>query len=333
MMLSAVDCLRRGAASVRANWELVALQWVGLCLFAALLAAGLLLPLVVLGFDLLARGLGWLGELGRPELASSWGWELGERILARLRASAPAVAVSLVGLLALWLLALVVRCWFQAATYGVLAAADRQAPAGADRDWRWFRTFSGRDFQGWGGHYLGRYLRFLVLVILVFLLFALLVFAWIATLALGAARWGPGAAFGIGCGGALPVFFVLLVLRVWMDLGKAALPVESARGTGVGAASHLGFEVLGRRLGAVILLFVIYVVALIAVGVFFFVVSFAVEAALHGELMALLATRLLLTLVQWIPQVVLELTLAGALVALVRSEAKSESPARSESPA
>ena len=129
--LSAADCLRRGWANLSANWELVFLQWVQLLLVAALLAVSLVPPLAVIGSLGAGRALG--------------------------RAVGPSLLLALVALLALWTLALLVYSFFQAGTYGILAAADRQALPGGRRSPLFFRTFSLRDFLGWGGRYVWRF--------------------------------------------------------------------------------------------------------------------------------------------------------------------------------
>ena len=46
MRLTAIDCLRRGLASLRANWELVAIRWINGMVLVALLALGLIFPLL-----------------------------------------------------------------------------------------------------------------------------------------------------------------------------------------------------------------------------------------------------------------------------------------------
>jgi len=100
--------------------------------------------------------------------------------------------------LAVWLLAFLLHCYFQAGTFGVLASGDRQALPGLPRHRMLFRTFSLRDFLGWGGLYMWRFCG----VLLLFGAFTFLlgggVLLWLLFLGVGGAQWGSPAALGIG---------------------------------------------------------------------------------------------------------------------------------------
>lgn len=306
MKLSAADCLLRGIANLRANWELVAFHWAGTLVCWALLIAGCVPPVAVLGFDL-ARF-----DFQNPqEVAGAM------EKLARDFAFTPALALALLASLALWFLALVVWSSVQAGTFGVLFASDRQAPPGAPRDRRWFRTVSLRYFLEWGGRYLWRFFGFVHLYVALLTLLLLLVAVLLVFAAAGAAKWGIGAAFGIGCGGALPIFFLLLLLTAWFEVGQADLAHD---GSGVGRASRFALQVIGRRLGAVILLFVLWLFAVVGLTVAFLPVSMTLDVALRDQPLAQTAGSIAVAVVQGLPQALLNVALAAAVVALVRSE-------------
>lgn len=307
MKLSALDCLRRGWANLSANWELVLLRWIGSFLTLLLAILGFVLPLVALGVDL--RGPG--GNAAREI----------EDALRQLANASPALALALTAALAVWLLTLLFHCFLQAGTYGVLMAADRQALPGPGRHKLLFRTFNLRDFMGWGGLYVWRFFRMLVLYWTLILLMGFVLVAWAIFLFAGGARWGGGAAFGIGCGGALPLLFLALVLGLWFSVAEAGLARESS---GVRTASRQGLSVLGHRLGAVLALFIAFLGAMIALAAAFVPLSAATDTLLTGAPGVRALVQLILLLLQSLPNALLTMALAGSLVALVRSEMLSE---------
>ena len=73
-----------------------------------------------------------------------------EQLAGELAQVSPPLLLALAAALAVWLLSLLLHCFLQAGTYGVLAAADRQALPGLAGTPALFRTFSLRDFLGWG---------------------------------------------------------------------------------------------------------------------------------------------------------------------------------------
>ncbi len=306
MRLSAGDCLRRGWTNLSANWELVVIRWLESFLVAGLMALGLVLALLILGMNALDAG--------------RWTSREVEEALRRL-ADSPSLLLALTALLAIWLLTLLVHCYFQAATYGTLTAADRQALPGSRRQRLLFRTFSRRDFLGWGGLYVWRFFGMLVLFWGLMLLTAVAVFLWLALLGLGGWKWGASAALGIGCGGALPLAFLVIVLGLWFNVGEADLARD---GSGVGAAARRGLAVLGRRLGAVTALFVFFLGAATALAIAFVPLSLLTDALLAGSPWVRRFVHFLLLLLQTLPNTLLAMVLAGALVALVRSETANE---------
>lgn len=312
MRLSAVDCLRRGVKNLSANWELVLMQWLQSLLVPLLLLLGLAAPVVILAGPSLFE----MGSLPDPG-----------RILARIAEAPPVLLLSLVATLALWALAYIVYCYFQAGTYGVLWTADRQALPGPPRSSLLFRTFSVRDFFGWGGRYVWRYFGFSLLFVLLVGLVVGAAALWIAFLVRGGERWGGPAALGIGCGGILPLGFLALVLSFWFSVAQAALARE---GEGVWSASRLGLSVLGRRLGAVILLFLLFLFAGSALAFAFLPLSLVADLMLSDAPAARAVTQILLFLVQGVPNALLAVALGAALVALVRSEVQMQMPKRPE---
>ena len=298
MRLSAADCLRRGWTNLSANWELVVIQWLGSFLVLVLLALGLVLPLVILGIDVLAsRGI--------------------EDVLRRLAGLRPGLSMALVAMMAVWLLTLLLHCFFQAGAFGVLASGDRQALPGPRRNRLFFRTFSLRDFFGWGGLYVWRFLGVRVLFWGLVMALGAAVLFWLIFLGVGGSQWGTSAAFGIGCGGALPLVFLALVLGLWFQVAQADLARE---GSGVRTASRRGLHVLGRRLGAVAIFFILSLGAAVGLSIVFLPVTAVADALLSGSPGWRVLVRLMLFLLQSLPSTLITMILAGSLVALVRSE-------------
>lgn len=314
MKLGAIDCLRRGLLSLRANWELVVALWLGTVVFMGLLVGGLV-PLFL--------GLG----LSLADLFPPGGGEPGDAagaLLEALTGGFTPIAVGLAALLVAWTLAGLFYCWLLGGLYGVLHAADRQAPASTPDGrvaggWAMFRTFSWRDFTGWGRRYWGRYFGFVNLYGLLALGVATL-FAFLVAAAFGIGEsWGVPAGIGVGCGGALPLVFLLVVLALWSALAFADLGRPESR---VGSASRQALAVLGRRLGTVLLLLLLTIVASIAGNAIF--LPFSVAGSFASEsLDSVLGSILLqgpLTILQFFFSTILNVAHAASLVALVRSE-------------
>ena len=312
MKLSAADCLRRGWTNLSANWELVVIQWLGSLLVAALLALGLVLALLALGMDAMRAGQWTTREI--------------EEALRRMAGSSPALLLALTALVAVWLLTLLLHSFFQAGTYGVLAAADRQALPGGRRHRLLFRTFSLRDFLGWGGLYVWRFFGMLVLCGGLALAVGVAILLWLTFLGVGGVQWGVLAALGIGCGGALPLGFLLLVFGLWFHVAQADL---ARQGAGVRTSARLGLSVLGRRLGAVTVLAVLFCGAVVLLAVLFFPLSALTGSLLSGAPELRAFVQVLLLFLQALPSTLLAMGLAGSLVALVGSERRSEMRRRS----
>jgi hypothetical protein len=309
MRLSILACLRRGLASLWANRELVLIQWLHGFAFILLFAIGSALPFVALGYD-----------LGTTDITADFDRTLAD-LVPRTQGHLPGLLAALLGTLVLWGLAILLHTYVQAGTYGVLLAADRQALPGEVRAARFFRAFSWRGFLGWAGRYSGRFFGFANLSGLFFLGWVLFLPLWMAATLAGAARWGEGAAVLIGCGGALPLAFALLVLGLWYGVAQADLARE---GSGIRAASRTGLAVLGARLGAVVLLFALFAAAFFAVLAVVGLIALATDLLLSGQPALRAAAQVGFTLLETLTQGLLLTALGGTLVALVRSETHQE---------
>lgn len=310
MKTSALDCLARGLYSVRANWELaplVILQQVAVLVLTVASFVALVVPFA---------GTFSLAGLAELDLLELEGWVA--EAFADWRALVVPLIAGLVASLLVGLLAFVVLCWFQAGVVAVLLAGDRQALPGPPRDWRLFRTFEWRAFSAWAGRWMWRFFWFFNLYLAIVLLLALV---WVLLLVLavwGGERWGQAAAFGIGCGSALPMVFVLLVTVAWFWLAQADLPREAS---GIRRASRRALDVLARRWPALLLLFLLYFGAALALGFSVAPFGFFLPQPMRDGFAAYCAGQLVLTAVQTVLSSVLNLVFLASLVALMNSEA------------
>ncbi len=313
MRLSAFDCLRRGLSNLRANWELVLLRFFGIFGIGLVALVGLLPPLLVLGAGLLRENFrSLLTTQPDPQAWTRLGTQLGERIPAVI----PAFLLALVGTLAIWLFACVAYCYLEAGIFGVLTAAERQALPGADRR-EWFRTFSMSHFLGWGGRYMWRFFAFAGLWGAVWIGVLLAFVLWGFLLVAGGQRWGQAGALGIGCGGSLPLVFLVFVVAFWGTLAKADLAREASS---VWSAAASGLRILGRRFGAVLLFFALFLVCTVILAVIGLTLSLIVTLALSRAPLGGFGIRFCLSLLQSLAGSALALSLAAALVALVQAE-------------
>ncbi len=310
MKLSAFDTVYRGFVNTRANWELIFFQWLQGLLVAIITVAGLLPPLAALG-------------LARPSVLSAavsdWPSLLGSLtgLVERGRDSWMLLLVSLLVSSAIWLIAMMVYCYFQGGIYGVLTAGDRQAPSGTPKGGQWFRTFSCRDLRGWGSHYTWRFFWLFNLLILVSVAWLLLPLLLVLLSVWGNETWGGGAGFAIGCAGAIPVVFSLLVFALWTSLAQASLAGQDA---GVLQAMRVGLQVLGRRLGAVLFIFIVVILGSVFVSLGFSVSSAVLRLILGRWDFVRLVGEITIGMIQWAFSSALGVGLAAALIGLVRSE-------------
>lgn len=314
MRLSASDSILRGLVNLRANWELVPVQLVQIFLVAVLVLVGCVPPLAVVG----------VGDLDFLDTSvEDWSLilESVSEMVARGREAWVLLLTSLLVSFAIWLMAGLVYCFFQGGIFGVLMAGDRQAPHGKPQGWLLFRTFSMRDLRGWGARYLWRYFWLINLFLLIMTVWLLLPFLLILLTVWGEANWGMTAALGIGCGGAVPLLFSGFVLGLWANLAQADLARESSS---VLEASRQGLRVLGRRLGAVILLTVLGVAISLTLAIATAVAATFVEILTGSGATLQLAGNLVVTVVEWVLGSVFGVAFMAVLVALVGHEAPQE---------
>ena len=133
----------------------------------------------------------------------------------------------------------------------------------------------------------------------------------------GAERWGGAAAVGIGCGAALPLTFGLLVFTLWSWLAQADAAREEA---GVWMAARHSLEVLGRRLGAVLLVFLLVFLAGMVTSFGASMLSILLPGVAGDGLAVQIGGLAIVTLLQWIAGGILSIALGGTLVALIRHE-------------
>lgn len=250
---SAVDCLRRAGLSLRANWELVLLALLQSVAAGVLFVVSLVPPFLVLG------GAALFDREWTAATAEEWLLGLGAALAGQL----VPLALAVLGSLLLGFLAVLAWGWFQGGIFGTLVAAERQAlPDAQNRAGgaSWFRTFSLSEFSGWGGRYAWRFFWFFHLSLTIGLLLTLVAVLIAFGVVLGYETWGGGAAYGIGCGAALPFLFALFVFAIW---SVTAQPFLARPQGGVMRAAGDGLRVIGRRPGAVLLI----VLTLIVLGV------------------------------------------------------------------
>lgn len=303
--LDAIGALRRGWANFLANWELLPVQWL-LTLAFGLLFVLSLVPIVV--------AIGWSVFAGAPSTLDGWE-EWIAALPAVLASRAIPLAIGVVASLILGTFAVLAYAFLLGGTYGTFWAADRQAPAGTGSAKALFRAFSWNGFTEWGRSRLWTYfwlVHFFVAVFLVVLLFWML-------LVLGAVAafqgYGGFAAVGLGCGGAIPLFFVGLVASFWFQM---ALVEAGREGATVSTAVRQGWRLLGSRLGSILLLFVLQLVAGMVLGAVFAPVAIISSLAMRDQPGLELAVRMPLQLVQWVISVAVQLVFQAAYVALAR---------------
>ncbi len=319
--LGAFQALRRGFVNVRANWELVPVVWFQTLAMMVMMVLACLPVLWLAGVglaDLLAVS-GEPAELGGQLRVLGGALEALDGQLL----SAPVTGAALASFL-LYLGALLVYSFFQAGIYSVLAAGERQALPGSPRSWRLFRTFGLRDLSGWAGRRLWRFFGLLVLVCLTGLvLFGLLVLGFVAIAGVGEG-WGAGAGIAAGCGGLLPMGFLVLTLVLWSQLAFAEAAHE---GQGMWASARRALHVLGQRLSSVVGTFVLWILLLVGAELALLPATWAMD--LEGGLgVGLFLAFVGVNLLRLLISTVLNLVMAGAFLAVCRDVRRLEAPSR-----
>jgi hypothetical protein len=315
MRRTATDCIQRGWASLYANWQLVPLAAVGSLATQALLVASLVPPILVLGgWELLEEAREVL-VAGDPVRLETWMTVLADRAMA----SGTPLVLSLVASTVVGFAFAAVWAFFHGATAGVLVAGDRQAPPAAgpkDGGWRWFRTFSLRDFSGWGGRYLWRFFGFFHVALLVPLL---ILAAWLLVLVLlgiAFASAGPGAITLFGCLSLLPLGLAFAAFGLWAVLAQPALALGPD--TTVSRASGLALGILFRRLGAVLVVAIAFLVPWVFAVVGLVLLELLIQALTGGST----ALEVTFFVLQLGTGGALSILLAAMATALVRGESR-----------
>lgn len=310
--LPALDALSRGFRNVRANRELVLVQIASSLLLAASIAVPLLLFFVRLGIPLRAFA-------ARDPQAIVQALESIELDLGQL---ASTLGLGLLLLLVLGTLVFLLHCWFQAGTLAVLLAGEAQAPAVRAAPVAVFRTFSWSGFVGWASRFGMRIFwvdnLFLSLLTLVLLVLAL---PFLATAWLSSADSISWAGCLIGCGLALPLGFVVLVLVLAMTVAQICAVEEGSTAFG---ATRRAFAITGRRLGGLLLLYLLMIIASLAVTTFFAGVGFILNLAISQLPVLQTVLSAGLGVVEFFLSVVLSLIMTAAIVGLVRAEMRLE---------
>ncbi|MCB9379029.1 MAG: hypothetical protein H6511_09745 [Holophagales bacterium] len=313
--LSGIDALGRGVANVRANWQLVVVSGAGSVAIAGLVLAGMVPALALVGLS--------ISEVmsADPFASPAEAYPGLNYDAATLTAGAMATA-GLVFVVAL-LLASVVQCWLQAGTLGALWAGDAQSPPGAGRPAFSFATFSPRFFAAEANRLFGRLLAFYGALLALVIVWLLLVLGLVAAAAATGQGFDGGAAIAIGCGGAIPLLFLIFALALGAAVGQADVPRPDGSAL---AAVRTGFRVLGGRLGACALLFLLFFTGTFAVAAAEGVTSLLANLVLREVPMARLLSAGILFALQTVAQAALTLGLTAALVALVRAERAAAAP-------
>lgn len=311
MALTARGAIQRGFFNLRANWELAAVVWVQTLLMVVFMGLGVLPLFWLLGVRNLASALAMDAAAWQR-----WSSAATERFLASQGPSLTSLWFALGATFVIWTIGFILYCYLQGGILAILVAADRQCPPGSTRDWELFRVFSLRGLFGWGRRYVWRFFWLFNLLMALYLVWILLVVCLVALAAFAAQRWGGMAAFGMGCGGALPLLFGLLVLGLAANLAQVALPVAEAT---VRGSLRRAFQVLGRRLGAVVLLTVLWILATITISIVVAITSFSLSL-LSGQGQALEVTlRVGTTLIEWLIGSMLAVAFMASMSALVQS--------------
>jgi len=293
-----------------ANWELVPIELLRVLVVGVGTVAGVI-PLIWMfdpGFALVAP----------TTFLTPGAWS--EQVASVVQLHPWRLILVLVIWLVLSLAAFLVSCFLRGGTFGVLVAADRQALPGGRRSSAWFRTFSSRNFRGWGSRLWRRYFWLANLDVVVVVLLLALAAGLALSVEWALERGKTAVAGGLGCV-AVPVFVaVLIASRVWVAVARA----DAGRNeTTVGKAAVRAVSLLGERLGTLFLLVGVVAALSFALWVCFFAVNVSLGRILGEDVLAQGIANLALAVFEMAMISLLALWFNGSLVALVRSEPKS----------
>lgn len=306
--LSALEALGRGLANVRGNLELVGVSAGGSLIVLALVFLTLIPVLGVGGEEIASFFALSTGQATPGDYAA-----LLERAWATISGLWSVILALSVGLT----LGSIVYSWVVGGLLAVLVAGEAQAPPGSGRGGELFRTWSWRLFSGEATRLVWRVLLFFSLWLLVVLaVVALFGALLVAAAAIGGSR-GIVSGLALGCGGALPLGFLLFAVLGAMSLGQVELVPPAS---GVLQATRAGVTLLGRRLAAAVALFVLFFFASFAIGTVEAGVGLGLLGSLAGRPWALGTAQTVLLVVQWMISAFLNLVLVASFVALVRGE-------------
>jgi hypothetical protein len=307
--LAAIDALARGFTNLRANAELVIVQLIATLFIGASIAVPVFLFLRKVGID---PSIFMSNDPARVQAAIE-GIDFDPTSL--LGALGGALLFTLVGGTILFLF----YCWAQGGTLAVLSRGDAQAPVVRSAPVEVFRTFAWRAFFSWSFRYGWRlfwlYNLYLVLVSLVALLL-LVPFAFVGG---SIDESNVGATCLLACGLMIPVFAILFLMSIAVQVSAAVLVVEDL---GVGRAFRRGLSLTGRRIGGLLLLVLLLVTASMAVGTIFFMLEFGLGLAMREASALRFAITAGAEILKYMLSSALGLIFGAALIALVRGESR-----------
>jgi hypothetical protein len=310
MRLTGIDSLQRGLTNLLANWQLVIAHFAQTVLVSLLMVAGLVPLVLVVGVGSLRAFFGTGLDSGGPPL------DVLDDLVSRMAESTGSLLLAILVALCVWTVALLVFAYFQAGIFGVLAGAERQsALPRAPREA--FRSFSiaifrhSADELTWRFFWLINLFMVIVSLPLAALGGVVMMTVWLAT---SESFW---ATFATGCLGGAVVALLAVATSLWWQLAMAA---AASGPLGLWQAVGMGWSVLVRRVGAVLVLMLLAVVVGITAAVVFIPLGLVVEVAMRDSLWGYFVAQVAMTVCQSLFSAVVSVALAGSLVALVRGE-------------
>ena len=281
-----------------------------------MLAQGLVTTgLLFAGFFVLLAALGvsvftWLRDLG-PD----WPQQLADDLVRGLEAAPPpllSLVLPLIAATLVWTLAFGLYCYLQGGVVGVLVEAE-MAAGGGSSSWRAFRAFTAAGFDRQGRRLFWRYFWFNHLLGAVVLAWMLLLLALVAVAVRLATGPDISAGVAVGCVGMVPLMLLLLAAALWSMLAT----VEVARpGAGVWQASRRALGTLRRRLGPVLVVWLLAVAGWLIVGAAFAPLRWGIALA-ADRFSVWLGARGLLMLAETLANSAVAVALTATLAAFV----------------